>query len=48
MGVLGGIGGGLLEERELAVRERVETLREEAERVLAVLADAETDWEGWK
>lgn len=38
---------GLLEERELAARERVEGLREEADRVLAALAEAETDWEGW-
>lgn len=37
---------GLLEERELAARERVEGLREEADRVLATLAEAETDWEG--
>ena len=38
---------GLLEERELAARERVEGLREEADRVLAELADAETDWQEW-
>ncbi|MFG2632201.1 hypothetical protein [Streptomyces sp. NPDC048473] len=39
---------GLLEERELAARERVEGLRQEADRVLAVLAVlAEADWEGW-
>jgi hypothetical protein len=38
---------GLLEARELAARERVEGLREEADRVLAELAEAETDWEGW-
>ncbi|MFF2545734.1 hypothetical protein ACFVUY_24590 [Kitasatospora sp. NPDC058063] len=35
---------GLLEERELAARERVEELREVADRVLAELAEAETDW----
>ncbi|MDX3231824.1 hypothetical protein [Streptomyces sp. ME19-01-6] len=38
---------GLLEERELAARERVEGLREEADRVLAALAEAETDWQEW-
>lgn len=38
---------GLLEERELAARERVEGLREEADRVLAELADAEADWQEW-
>lgn len=38
---------GLLEERELAARERVEGLREEADRVLAELAKAETDWQEW-
>ncbi|WP_374106046.1 hypothetical protein [Kitasatospora sp. RG8] len=38
---------GLLEERELAARQRVESLREEADRILAELADAETDWERW-
>ncbi|MGW3498942.1 ISAs1 family transposase [Streptomyces sp. NPDC001020] len=38
---------GLLEERELAARERVEGLREEADRVLAELAEAETDWQEW-
>ncbi|MER5908094.1 hypothetical protein ABT150_50205 [Streptomyces mirabilis] len=37
---------GLLEARELAARERVEGLREEVDRVLAELADAETDWKG--
>ncbi|WP_328792667.1 MULTISPECIES: hypothetical protein [unclassified Streptomyces] len=35
---------GLLEERELAARERVEELREVADRVLAELAEAETAW----
>jgi hypothetical protein len=38
---------GLLEERELAARERVEGLREKADRVLAELAEAETDWQEW-
>ncbi|MEH0516718.1 hypothetical protein QBC31_39480 [Streptomyces sp. B21-079] len=38
---------GLLEKRELAARERVEGLREEADRVLAELAVAETDWQEW-
>jgi hypothetical protein len=38
---------GLLEERELAARERVEGLREEADRVLAELGEAEIDWESW-
>ena len=38
---------GLLEERELAARERVEGLRETADRILAELASAETDWQGW-
>ncbi|MFF5767787.1 hypothetical protein ACFY8F_35395 [Streptomyces tanashiensis] len=38
---------GLLEEREPAAWERVEGLREEADRVLAALADAETDWQEW-
>ncbi len=38
---------GLLEERELVARERVEGLREEADRVLAELAAAETDWQEW-
>jgi hypothetical protein len=36
---------GLLEERELAARQRVEELREEADRILAVLRDAEATWE---
>ncbi|MFH8387886.1 hypothetical protein ACH4E7_44630 [Kitasatospora sp. NPDC018058] len=35
---------GLLEERELAARERVEELRNVADRVLAELAKAETAW----
>ncbi|MFB7224926.1 hypothetical protein [Streptomyces sp. NPDC056227] len=38
---------GLLEQRELVARERVEALREEVDRVLAERAEAETDWEGW-
>ena len=38
---------GLLEVRELAARERVEGLREAADRILAELAAAETDWQGW-
>lgn len=36
---------GLLEERELGARQRVESLREEADRVLAALRDAELAWE---
>ncbi|MFK4105615.1 hypothetical protein ACI2L1_37250 [Streptomyces sp. NPDC019531] len=36
---------GLLEERERAAAQRVEDLREEADRVLAALRDAELDWE---
>ncbi|MDX3540521.1 hypothetical protein PV721_40755 [Streptomyces sp. MB09-01] len=38
---------GLLEERELAARERVEELREVADWVLAELAEAETAWHEW-
>lgn len=38
---------GLLAVRELAARERVEGLREVAGRVLAELAAAEADWQGW-
>ncbi|MQS16041.1 hypothetical protein F7Q99_28315 [Streptomyces kaniharaensis] len=38
---------GLLDERELAARERVEGLREVADRVLAELAEAETEWQEW-
>lgn len=38
---------GLLEARELAARERVEGLREVADRILVELAAAETDWRGW-
>jgi hypothetical protein len=36
---------GLLEERELGARQRVESLREEADRVSARLRDAEAAWE---
>ncbi|MEV0786202.1 hypothetical protein AB0I52_25250 [Streptomyces sp. NPDC050423] len=36
---------GLLEERERGARQRVEVLREEADRVLAELRDAELFWE---
>ncbi|WP_329380464.1 hypothetical protein [Streptomyces sp. NBC_01716] len=35
----------LLEERELGARRLVESLREEADRVLAALGDAELAWE---
>ncbi|MGW4047457.1 hypothetical protein [Streptomyces sp. NPDC004721] len=38
---------GLLEQRELVARRRVEELREEAERVQAELAVAERDWKEW-
>ena len=38
---------GLLEERELDARERVEVLQEKAHRVLAELAEAESDWQVW-
>jgi hypothetical protein len=38
---------GLLEERELAARVRTEALRDEADRVLAALADSESDWQEW-
>ncbi|MFD5430108.1 hypothetical protein [Streptomyces sp. NPDC127084] len=38
---------GLLEARELAARERLEGLREEADRVFAELAEAERDWQEW-
>lgn len=38
---------GLLEERELAARQRVESLCEEADWILAELRDAETDWQQW-
>ncbi|MCY0923715.1 hypothetical protein OS965_37180, partial [Streptomyces sp. H27-G5] len=38
---------GMLEERELAARVRTEALREEADRVLAALADSESEWREW-
>ncbi|MHB9856667.1 hypothetical protein [Streptomyces sp. YIM S03343] len=38
---------GLLEQRELVARRRVEELREEADRVQAELAAAERDWKEW-
>ncbi|MFF0228646.1 hypothetical protein [Streptomyces sp. NPDC004629] len=38
---------GLLEQRELAARRRVDELREEADRVQAELAVAERDWKEW-
>ncbi|MEB8337592.1 hypothetical protein [Streptomyces endophyticus] len=38
---------GLLEQRELAARRRVDELREEADRVQAELAVAERDWNEW-
>ncbi|WP_042436078.1 hypothetical protein [Streptacidiphilus anmyonensis] len=38
---------GLLEERELAARERVEVLEAEVDRLLAELAQAEADRQGW-
>ncbi|MEY9988585.1 hypothetical protein ABIE67_000617 [Streptomyces sp. V4I8] len=37
----------VVEERELAARERVEGLREEADRVLTALIEAEMDWQEW-
>ncbi|MCP3822487.1 hypothetical protein NLX86_31695 [Streptomyces sp. A3M-1-3] len=36
---------GLLEERELAARQRVESLREEMDQLMAVLCDAEATWQ---
>ena len=36
---------GLLEKREREAARRVEVLREEADRILAELRDAERDWE---
>ncbi|MER5917312.1 hypothetical protein ABT124_45045 [Streptomyces sp. NPDC001982] len=36
---------GLLEAEELAARQRVEVLREQADRLLAELNEAETDWQ---
>lgn len=38
---------GLLEQRELAARRRVDELREEADRIQAELAPAERDWKEW-
>ncbi|MFD9484136.1 hypothetical protein [Streptomyces sp. NPDC059991] len=38
---------GLLEQRELAARRRVDELREEADRVQAELAVAEREWKEW-
>ncbi|MFJ8537719.1 hypothetical protein [Streptomyces sp. NPDC093591] len=38
---------GLLEQRELVARRRVDELREEADRVQAELALAERDWKEW-
>ncbi|MGW0816934.1 hypothetical protein ACWD00_27400 [Streptomyces viridiviolaceus] len=38
---------GLLEQRELAARRRVDELREEVDRVQAELALAERDWKEW-
>jgi hypothetical protein len=38
---------GLLEQRELAARRRVDGLREEADRIQAELAAAEQEWQEW-
>ncbi|WP_405654054.1 hypothetical protein [Streptomyces sp. NBC_00019] len=38
---------GLLEQRELATRRRVDELREEADRIQAELAVAEQEWKEW-
>ncbi|GAB2722783.1 hypothetical protein [Kitasatospora kifunensis] len=38
---------GLLEQRELTARRRVDELREEADRIQAELAVAEQDWKEW-
>jgi hypothetical protein len=38
---------GLLEQRELSVRRRVDELREEADRIQAELAVAEREWKEW-
>ncbi|MEU8696027.1 hypothetical protein AB0C67_48530, partial [Streptomyces sp. NPDC048665] len=38
---------GLLEQRELSARRRVDELREEADRVQAELAVAEREWKEW-
>ncbi|WP_405364569.1 hypothetical protein [Kitasatospora sp. NBC_00039] len=39
--------GGLLEQREVTARRRVDELREEADRIAAELAVAERDWKEW-
>lgn len=38
---------GLLEQRELGARRRVDELREEADRIQAELAVAEREWQEW-
>ncbi|SEL86294.1 hypothetical protein [Streptacidiphilus jiangxiensis] len=38
---------GLLEQRELTARRRVDELREEADRIHAELDVAEREWNGW-
>ncbi|MET9388418.1 hypothetical protein ABZY09_47550 [Streptomyces sp. NPDC002928] len=38
---------GLLEQRELGARRRVDELREEADRIQAELAAAEQEWQEW-
>jgi hypothetical protein len=38
---------GLLEQREVAARRRVDELREEADRIAAELVVAEQDWKEW-
>jgi hypothetical protein len=38
---------GLLQERELGARRRVDGLREEADRIQAELAAAEVEWQEW-
>ncbi|MFE7810636.1 hypothetical protein ACFU5P_01325, partial [Streptomyces sp. NPDC057433] len=38
---------GLLEQRELGARRRVDELREEADRIQAELAAAEREWKEW-
>jgi hypothetical protein len=38
---------GLLEQRELGARRRVDELREEADRIQAELAVAEREWKEW-
>ncbi|MFE2571519.1 hypothetical protein [Streptomyces mirabilis] len=39
---------GLLEQRELGARRRVDELREEADRIQAELAAAEQEWQEWR